>query len=504
MTLFSVLKNAALNRSTSDSARRPRRHAAPAIGILLLALTAGLSTGLSTGSASAASSGTLTVSPSGGAFATLARSRTNSKTVASIKVPSSLPFVAAIQLRSAAESSGYRAKVSIAANGAMTVSLSRVVNSLETVLGTPQGTGLTVTPGKTIRLQGAVAGSNPVRLFVRAWKSGSKAPKWRLAARDYDASRITKAGKARLWVHLPSTAPTAARVTFSKASTSATSVRKVKSFKVKTWFSVSGGTAAPTGIKPSAATTGVRPGSRLTRHNGDITVTKDGTVLSNLDIHGFVVVRARNVTISNSIVRGGKSKGFATGLITDYGYSGLLITDTRIVPAFPSVWFDGIKGSGFTARRVHITGGVDSVKIQGDNTTVQDSLLENTDYYANDPQQNGGPTHNDNIQIQNGKNVNVTGNTIRGASNFAILGAASKGNLNLVVKNNWLDGGHCTVKLQVLSGHSETATVTGNKFGPNRKVSSCAFTAYPAVNLTQSGNTLENSGSAVKPLIVVS
>ncbi len=256
--------------------------------------------------------------------------------------------------------------------------------------------------------------------------------------------------------------------------------------------------------KPSAATTGVKAGSTLTRHNGDITVTKDGTVLANLDIHGFVIVRAENVTITNSIVRGGKANGVATGLITDYGYQGLLITDTRIVPEFPSVWFDGIKGSGFTARRVHITGGVDSIKIQGSNTIVEDSLLEDTDYYANDPQQSGGPTHNDNIQIQNGQNVKVTGNTIRGATNFAILGAASKGNLNLVVKDNWLDGGHCTLKLQLLNGYSETASVTGNKFGPNRKVSSCAFTSYPAVKLTQSGNTLEDSGSAVKPVIVVS
>ncbi|MCC6497747.1 MAG: hypothetical protein IT193_15960, partial [Propionibacteriaceae bacterium] len=55
-----------------------------------------------------------------------------------------------------------------------------------------------------------------------------------------------------------------------------------------------------------------------------------------------------------------------------------------------------------------------------------------------------------------------------------------------------------------LNGYSETATVTNNKFGPNRKVSSCAFTAYPAVNLTQNGNTYETSGGTVTPLIVVS
>jgi hypothetical protein len=46
--------------------------------------------------------------------------------------------------------------------------------------------------------------------------------------------------------------------------------------------------------------------------------------------------------------------------------------------------------------------------------------------------------------------------------------------------------------------------VTNNKFGPNRVVSSCAFTAYPAVSLTQSGNTFEQTGAAVTPLIKVS
>jgi len=60
------------------------------------------------------------------------------------------------------------------------------------------------------------------------------------------------------------------------------------------------------------------------------------------------------------------------------------------------------------------------------------------------------------------------------------------------------------VKLQILNGWAETAKVTGNKFGPNRAVSSCAFTAYPTVSLTQSSNTFELTGAAVKPLVTVS
>jgi hypothetical protein len=248
----------------------------------------------------------------------------------------------------------------------------------------------------------------------------------------------------------------------------------------------------------------VKPGSTLTRYDGDITVTVDGTVLANLDIHGFVTVRAKNVTISNSIVRGGTQKGYAIGLITNYGYPGLLITDTDVIAEYPSVYFDGIKGSEFTARRVHVVGNVDSIKIHGNNVTVEDSLLEDTTYYASDPQQSGGPTHNDNIQILNGTNLTITGNTIRGSQNFAVLGAANKGNVTLAVNGNWLDGGHCTVKLQIMTGWTETATVTNNKFGPNRKVQSCPFTAYPTVTLTQSNNTFELTGAPVTPLLVIS
>ena len=149
---------------------------------------------------------------------------------------------------------------------------------------------------------------------------------------------------------------------------------------------------------------------------------------------------------------------------------------------------------------MHVVGNVDSIKIHGNNV-VEDSLLENTTYYASDPYQGGSATHNDNIQILQGKNLTITGNTIQGASNFAILGSASQASVpDLVISDNWVDGGHCTVKLQVLNGYGQTATVTDNKFGPNRKVRGCAFTAYPAVNLTSRGNVYEADGSPVSVL----
>ncbi len=81
--------------------------------------------------------------------------------------------------------------------------------------------------------------------------------------------------------------------------------------------------------------------------------------------------------------------------------------------------------------------------------------------------------------------------------------------------------GNLTGREAVLKGNSSTASqkvsgtgplvlmargisCKGNKFGPNRAVSSCPFTAYPAVTLTQSNNTFEMTGAPVNPLVVVS
>ena len=149
-----------------------------------------------------------------------------------------------------------------------------------------------------------------------------------------------------------------------------------------------------------------------------------------MDIHGFVIVKAANVKIIDSVVRGGKSQGYATGLITNYGYSNLLVEDVSVVADHPSVYFDGIKGNNFTARRVHVVGNVDSIKIHGDNVKVEDSLLENTVSLRQRPVPGrlGHPQRQHSDPVRR-KNLTITGNTIRGASNFAILGSASQASI---------------------------------------------------------------------------
>jgi hypothetical protein len=247
--------------------------------------------------------------------------------------------------------------------------------------------------------------------------------------------------------------------------------------------------------KPTAATTGPKS-TTLKRHDGNITVTKAGTVLQGLDIHGFVTVKAANVVIRDSIVRGGKATGNA-GVITNYGYDNLLVEDVYIKPAHQSVWIDGVKGWDFTLNRVHVVGGVDNVKIHGDDVTIKNSLLESTVYYASDPNQGGGPTHNDSVQILKGRNLTLSGNTIRDTKNFAIMNGAEQGHVTAKITGNWLDGGHCTVKLTHKKGWTNQTTITDNKFGPNRKIAKCVIQSYTGVKATAANNTFDATGKPV-------
>ena len=510
------------------SHRLPGNGATRAVAAVVAALTLMVSLLIAAPAAQAAQSGTLTAKASGSASTQIGSTRTSSVALSTITVPaaSSLPVYVGVQFRASSIQNGYRLKLRINPDRTVSASFSRVRSGVETPIGTPTKLNLEAKPGEKLRIRTAVVGLTTVKMYLRAWKSGKSEPKkWTVAAKDASSARITKKGKTYLWALLSSTAKaTSAKLKYSSVSVKKYTAKKAARASVQQWAKAASSVAAPpeqkeaapsapqptpepapkAGQFPDASTTGPRAGTTLKRHDGDITVTTPGTVLENLDIHGFVTIKAANVTIRNSIVRGGRAKGYAIGLITNYGYAGLVIEDTRIEPEFRSVEFDGIKGNNFTARRVHIVGGVDNIKIHsGSNVTIQDSLLENTDYYASDPLQGGGATHNDNIQILDGKNIKITNNTIRGAQNFAVLGGAHHGDITMNLVGNYLDGGHCTVKLQLAKTWSNTATVTNNTFGPNRKVKSCPFTAYPTVKLTEGGNHL-TTGTTVKALITVS
>lgn len=258
--------------------------------------------------------------------------------------------------------------------------------------------------------------------------------------------------------------------------------------------------AAKPAQRPAAANTGVPPGTRLTRHDGDITITKAGTVLKDLDVHGFVVVEASNVTIERSIVRGGVSHG-DTALVKVVSGSNVLVEDSELVPEDPSVQIDGIRGANYTVLRDNIHGTTDGSKVTGDNVTITDSYVHDLPFWAHDPDQGGKPAHNDGVEIFVGKNLHITNNAFYVASygNSAMQVNQNLGNVtDLHFTGNYADGGKCTVNLVNMPRPSMTGIqVDNNRFGRNTSIANCAIFAKNAVTLTHVNDVWDDTGLPV-------
>lgn len=226
--------------------------------------------------------------------------------------------------------------------------------------------------------------------------------------------------------------------------------------------------------KPGAENTGVPAGTRLTRRNGNLVITTPYARYHNLDIRGFVHVKAPGVTISRSIIRGGVAAR-DTGLVnvTSPG-SSLYLVDSTLAPAHPSIHIDGIRGSNFALRRNEITGTVDGLHIHGQpgrrasggNVTVIGNWIHDFRHYARDPNHSDG-SHNDGIQIVGGKNITIARNTLTGARNAAIMIDQGYNDVSQVsITKNLADGGSCTFNIDDnprprMSG----ITLTGNLLG---------------------------------------
>ncbi|PZS20418.1 MAG: hypothetical protein DLM57_01540 [Pseudonocardiales bacterium] len=225
---------------------------------------------------------------------------------------------------------------------------------------------------------------------------------------------------------------------------------------------------------------------------GNLVITSPGATYDALDIHGFVIVLAPNVTIKNSVIRGGVATGDA-GLVTsaDPAATNFVIEDSELVPENPSVWLDGISGSNYTARRVNIHGTVDGAKANGNNVTIQDSWVHGTVSYPSDPNQGGGPSHNDGIQVLSGNNIQILGNTIQGGTNSALQITQGSGAVSgLSFDGNWADGGACTVNVADTPRPTMTGIdISNNRFGHTSTYRNCAIIVSTGVSLSSTGNT---------------
>lgn len=523
-------------RSGILSSRKVRR------GLTLTALAGSLAVivpvldGTVTG-AHGAVSGTFSLSPGQSRSADSGQSFLNGSGSVSFtvpQVPTGGGIYLGVEARAKGNATSYRAKVRVLADSTMRVGLSKVISGREAAIGSVPIPGK-VGPDSVVHVQIGVTGSGAPQLSARGWMDDAPAPEWQYSAPDAYAPSIADKGTVKAWSYL-SRAGTAMSVTFSdltarpddtpappvttEPSATPTATPTVTPTATPTATNSAPVTPSPSVSSPPATTepqpsswpgantTGVPAGKKLRRHDGNLVITKAGATYDSLDIHGFVDVRAPNVTIKRSIIRGGVAT-YNRGLITNTTSSAknLVVEDSALIAAHPSVWIDGVKGGNFTLRRVNIAGGVvDGVKVHGNNVVVQDSWIHGLRYYSHDPNQGGGPTHNDGVQVLGGTNITVKHNTITvPSSHNAVMQvtqdyAATK---SLSFKQNWVDGGTCSVKLSHTGGNGSLGpvSVTNNHFGTGTEIKKCAVLRTSSTSLTSSGNVWADTGKTVIPIV---
>ena len=84
----------------------------------------------------------------------------------------------------------YRAKVKIAANGALTLYLVRVINNAETTLvSTNLGSEFNYTVGSTLQIKVEATGTSPTTVRAKVWKTSQTEPAdWQLSTTDSTAA----------------------------------------------------------------------------------------------------------------------------------------------------------------------------------------------------------------------------------------------------------------------------------------------------------------------------
>jgi hypothetical protein len=329
-----------------------------------------------------------------------------------------------------------------------------------------------------------VTGSNNVLLQARAWPAGNSAPPWQLTAGDNSAKRLSGRGAPGFSAYLSGKSRS---TTVQFDDFSAVPARPVAGTAVAP-APVTAPKPAP--VRPPTPTqpplpppppaegpTGVPQGTKLTVHEGDLTVTTAGTVVDSLDIRGYLRIRAANVTVKNSIVRGRAGLGNTSMALVQNSSPGLVIQDSEIVAQYPTYYVDGFVGSNATFSGVNIHGVVDSVKIIGDNVVVKDSWLHDNLYYAQVP--SGGDTHNDNIQIGVGQNITISNNVMTGTRNAVLMITQDRGPVgNLTFTKNRVDHGACSVNLaEKTYGPLQGLRFTDNVFGTAQLSPRCAIIA---------------------------
>jgi hypothetical protein len=256
--------------------------------------------------------------------------------------------------------------------------------------------------------------------------------------------------------------------------------------------------AARPGGFPQPANTGVLPGVVLAVVSGDQTFGTSGQVVEGKDFHGFVTVTGKNVTFRNCVFRGRAATGNAALLDAEKA-AGTVIEDSEFAPASPSATIDDIWAAHATILRANIHGGVDGAKA-GTGTVIQDSWIHDMSWFAHDPNQGGGETHNDGVQSFPGEsNVTLRHNTIDMSTTKDANAAWQSSARDSRAENNLLDGGGCTLNFDhnAVGGPLTGISLVGNRFG-RHSAFQCPILLSTQTTLAQNlGNVWTDTGGPI-------
>ena len=197
---------------------------------------------------------------------------------------------------------------------------------------------------------------------------------------------------------------------------------------------------------PDVSTTGVKPGARLTRAAGTVTLSTPGEVYQNKSLRGSIVVTADHVTIRNV-----KLISTAFYAIQSFNVRGLKVQDTEIDMG-GHLDARAISDDGFTLTRVFMHNGADCTTM-GDAVTIEDSLCvlgpdANGDGWPDSTNFCSGAEHFDGFQSDGGHDLVIRHNTIRnpcGQTSAILMSSNSAPISDVTITDNLLAGGGYTL-----------------------------------------------------------
>ena len=190
---------------------------------------------------------------------------------------------------------------------------------------------------------------------------------------------------------------------------------------------------------PGPSNTGVPSGTTLRKVNGDLKITKSGTVINGIDLRGCISLAASNVTIKRSRLRGSCAEG-TIGPFYGANYTNILIEDVEIDGMNQSTSYSLVGGRSFTCRRCNLHGGGTGIRA-GSNVVVEDSYLHDNHV--------GGESHNTAMSIHGGSNITIRHNHLQCDGGWNCSSALSlytaDGAIDhvLVEENLFSGGGYC-------------------------------------------------------------